>query len=151
MAYKHTPADNCFRLLSLLSSYKQSLAAAIEGRQRVLAAGIPFSRPADYFAEMVKSDEHMERVRQRLLDERAGIQASEEARKQRELKKFGKKVQVAKLQEREKAKKDMNEKVKALKRSEYSSTYEKLAATRKHFLEFGLLWSFPPSDIKGRY
>lgn len=45
-----------------LAFYKQALEAAKEGRQKLLAEGIPFSRPADYFAEMVKDDEHMERV-----------------------------------------------------------------------------------------
>ena len=43
--------------------------------------------------------------------------ASEAAKKQRDLKKFGKQVQVEKLKEREKEKRTMLEKVKALKRS----------------------------------
>ena len=43
---------------------------------------LPFTRPADYFAEMVKSDAHMERIRQRLLDESATIKRSEEKRKE---------------------------------------------------------------------
>ena len=43
--------------------------------------------------------------------------ASSEAKKQRDLKKFGKQVQVEKLKEREKEKRTMLEKVKALKRS----------------------------------
>lgn len=100
--------------------YKQALSAAQLGRQKVLAAGMPFSRPDDFFAEMVKSDSHMERVRQTLLDERAGIKASEEAKRQRELKKFGKKVQVQKGLERQKNKKEMEEKIQGLKRSEYA-------------------------------
>ena len=52
-----------------------------------MAAGVPFSRPDDFFAEMIKSDEHMAKVRQRLLDEAASMQAAERARKQRDLKK----------------------------------------------------------------
>lgn len=65
---------------------------------------------------MVKTDDHMERIRQKLLDERAGLKASEDAKKQRELKKFGKQVQVAKLQERAKAKKQQIDQVKDIKR-----------------------------------
>lgn len=103
----------------LLRRYKQALHAAIEGRKRTDALNIPFTRPADFFAEMVKTDEHMERVRQKLLDERAGIKASEEAKKQRELKKFGKKVQVEKLLERQKRKKDMADKVKGLRQRKF--------------------------------
>ncbi|CAE6449626.1 unnamed protein product [Rhizoctonia solani] len=99
-----------------LAFYKQALDTANAARSKFAAAKLPFTRPADYFAEMVKSDSHMERIRQRLLDERAGIQKSETAKKQRELKKIGKQVQVEKLKEREKGKKEMNERVKGLKR-----------------------------------
>lgn len=86
---------------------------------RSLAAkhNLPFTRPSDYFAEMVKSDAHMERIRQRLLDESAAIKQSEEKRKEREGKKFGKQVQMEKLQERERGKKEMEERLKGLKRS----------------------------------
>lgn len=82
---------------------------------------LPFTRPSDYFAEMVKSDAHMERIRQRLLDETAGIKKSDEKRKEREGKKFGKQVQIEKLKERERGKKEMEERLKGLKRSKYSS------------------------------
>ena len=100
-----------------LTFYKQALSAANEGRAKILAEGGRFSRPVDYFAEMLKDDEHMGKIRQKLLDEAAGKRAAQEARKQRDLKKFGKKVQVAKLQERERGKKEMLERVKVLKRS----------------------------------
>lgn len=66
---------------------------------------------------MVKTDAHMERIRQRLLDESAGIKKSDEKRKEREGKKFGKQVQIEKLKEREKSKKEMEERLKGLKRS----------------------------------
>jgi rRNA-processing protein EBP2 len=59
----------------------------------------------------------MERIRQRLLDEKATIKKIEDSRKQREGKKFGKQVQIEKLKEREKGKKDMDERLKSLKRS----------------------------------
>lgn len=79
---------------------------------------LPFTRPSDYFAEMVKTDAHMERIRQRLLDESAGIKKTEEKRREREGKKFGKQVQMEKLKERERSKKEMEERLKGLKRSE---------------------------------
>ena len=63
----------------------------------------------------------MERIRQRLLDESAGIKKSEEKKKEREGKKFGKKVQIEKLKEREKGRKEMDDKIKGLKRSTFSS------------------------------
>jgi rRNA-processing protein EBP2 len=66
---------------------------------------------------MVKSDEHMTKVRQRLIDDEQKIKASEESKRQRELKKFGKKVQIERLQERQKQKREDLEKIKAMKKS----------------------------------
>lgn len=65
----------------------------------------------------------MERIRIRMLNETAAIKESEDKRKQREGKKFGKQVQIEKLKEREKSKKDMEEKIKGLKRSTFLATY----------------------------
>ncbi|GAA5962927.1 hypothetical protein JCM3765_005924 [Sporobolomyces pararoseus] len=99
-----------------LEFYKQSLWAATHAESLFNKANLPFHRPADYFAEMVKTDAHMSKIRQSLLDEQAGMKASEEARKLRELKKFGKKVQVEKIREREKEKKAVGERLESLKK-----------------------------------
>ncbi|KAL8768919.1 MAG: hypothetical protein Q9209_004974 [Squamulea sp. 1 TL-2023] len=100
-----------------LAFHKQCLLAAKEGRSRLKKEGVPFSRPPDYFAEMVKSDEQMGKVKQRMTDEAANRKAAAEARKQRDLRKFGKQVQIAKLQDRDKAKRETLEKINILKRS----------------------------------
>jgi rRNA-processing protein EBP2 len=100
-----------------LAFYAQSLSAVKEARGLLKAEGAPFSRPTDYFAEMVKADEHMAKIKAKLIDTAASKKASAEARKQRDLKKFGKQVQVAKLQERDKERKVTMDKIKVLKRS----------------------------------
>jgi rRNA-processing protein EBP2 len=100
-----------------LAFYKQCLSAVKDARGKLKKEGTGFSRPADYFAEMVKSDEHMGKIKKKLIDDAAGKKASAEARKQRDLKKFGKQVQTAKMQERAKEKKDTIEKINLLKRS----------------------------------
>ena len=105
-----------------LAFYKQCLDAAEIGRIRLKKEGVPFTRPTDYFAEMVKGEEQMGKVKQKMVDEAASKKASAEARRQRDLKKFGKQVQVAKLQERSKAKRDALEKIEVLKRSQYFPT-----------------------------
>ncbi len=105
-------------LSNLLGSYKQALHGANTARSLAAKHDLPFTRPSDYFAEMVKSDSHMERIRQRMLDEGAGIKKSEEKRREREGKKFGKQVQIEKLKERERGRKEMDERLKGLKRSE---------------------------------
>lgn len=102
-----------------LQLYAQSFEAAKKARALLKAEGLPFSRPKDYFAEMVKDDGHMEKVKAKLVEEATAKKASAEARKQRDLKKFGKQVQVAKLQERHKEKRETLEKIKALKKSTF--------------------------------
>jgi rRNA-processing protein EBP2 len=102
-----------------LAFYAQSLASVKAARALLKSEGVSFARPADYFAEMVKSDEHMGRVKAKLVDTAASKKAASEARRQRDLKKFGKQVQVAKLQERDKAKRDTLDKINVLKRSMY--------------------------------
>lgn len=104
-----------------LEFYKQCLSSVKDARGRLKKEGVAFSRPADYFAEMVKSDEHMGKIKQKLIDEAAGKKASAEARKQRDLKKFGKQVQVAKMQERAKEKRDTMEQINTLKRSMFTN------------------------------
>ena len=100
-----------------LKFYQQSLSAVQEARKLLKTEGVPFTRPTDYFAEMVKADEHMAKIKAKLIDEAASKKASADARKQRDLKKFGKQVQVAKLQERDKERKQTLDKIKTLKRS----------------------------------
>lgn len=100
-----------------LAFYKQSLEALHRARGLLKKEGVAFSRPVDYFAEMVKDDEQMGKIKQKLIDDAAGKRASADARRQRDLKKFGKQVQVAKLQERDRTKRDTMEKINLLKRS----------------------------------
>lgn len=41
---------------------------------------MPWRRPADYYAEMAKSDMHMARVKAQLMHEQAQIEAADERR-----------------------------------------------------------------------
>lgn len=102
-----------------LAFYKTCHAAATRARGLLKNEGILFTRPGDYFAEMVKTDEHMGKIKKKLYDEAASKKAAAEARRQRDLKKFGKQVQVAKLQQRSKEKRETLEKINALKKSEF--------------------------------
>lgn len=99
-----------------LAFYKQALDAAKQGKATLLKLKVPFTRPLDYFAEMVKSDEHMDKLKNKLLKEAADIKATEDAKKQRQLKKFGKKVMHETLQERAKQKKETLDRIKSLKK-----------------------------------
>lgn len=99
-----------------LAFMNQALEAARIGRALLRKEGVPFTRPTDYFAETLRSDETMEKVKAKLIEEATAKKASAEARKQRDLKKFGKQVQVAKQQERAKQKRDTLEKINLLKK-----------------------------------
>ncbi|CAG8009183.1 unnamed protein product [Penicillium nalgiovense] len=99
-----------------LAFYKVCQTAATQARGLLKKEGIPFTRPGDYFAEMVKNDEHMNLIKKKLYEEAASKKASAEARRQRDLKKFGKQVQNSKLQQRHKEKREMLEKINTLKK-----------------------------------
>ena len=73
-------------------SYHQAQSSALTGLKKLEKLGVPTRRPDDYFAEMVKTDDHMRRVRQCLLSRQKVLEQREKARKLRELKKYGKKV-----------------------------------------------------------
>ncbi|KXS16264.1 eukaryotic rRNA processing [Gonapodya prolifera JEL478] len=99
-----------------LAFYDQALHAAVKGLEQLRQLGVPTTRPVDYFAEMVKADAHMLKVKQRIAEETTNIKKSEEAKKQREQKRLGKKVQQQREQEKREAKARDVEKLKQLKR-----------------------------------
>lgn len=109
-----------------LSFYKQGLNAAVVARSTLVKMKVPFSRPSDYFAEMLKSDEHMDKLKQKLIKEATAAKKSEDAKKQRLLKKFGKKVQIATLQERQKQKRETLEKIKSFRKKKGSNARESM-------------------------
>lgn len=95
-----------------LAFYTQALEGARQAFVEFQSAGRPFLRPSDYYAEMVKSDTHMEKVKGRLLAEKRKMEEADERRKARENKKLAKEIQVQKQRERAKQKKDEIESVK---------------------------------------
>ena len=54
---------------------------------------LPLIISLDFFAEMVKSDEHMGKVKANLLTQKSNIEKREKARQMRHQKKFAKDVQ----------------------------------------------------------
>lgn len=104
-----------------LAFYKQSLDAVIQARAELKRLKVPFLRPLDYFAEMAKSDEHMDKIKSQLVRDASEKKAREDARRQRDLKKFGKQVQVATLQKRQLEKKETLDNIKSLKKKRKSN------------------------------
>ncbi|XP_042870352.1 probable rRNA-processing protein EBP2 homolog [Penaeus japonicus] len=96
--------------------YRQAQQAVLDGYERLTKLDRPTLRPDDYFAEMAKSDVHMQKVRRRLMNKKAGQEMSEKVKKIREIKKFGKKVQIEREQQKHKEKREMLEKVKQFRK-----------------------------------
>merc|ERR1719253_1319939 len=75
-------------------------------------------RPEDYFAQMAKTDQHMNKIRAKLLSKEQEQERAAKITKLRELKKYGKKVQVEVQQKRLKEKKELMEDVKKFKKGQ---------------------------------
>jgi len=96
--------------------YRQAQATVIESLARLKNMGIPTKRPDDYFAQMMKSDDHMQRIRTKLAQKQDEEERIGKIRKLRELKKFGKQVQQKRQIEKDKEKRDMLEQVKQFRK-----------------------------------
>lgn len=89
-----------------VSFYNVALEAVQLAKQKCYEAKVPFTRPDDFFAEMVKSDEHMAKIKDRLIFESKKIAAFGQRKANREQKLRAKEARSKKLQEKAKYKKD---------------------------------------------
>lgn len=103
--------------------YAQALAAAKEGIRRYHKQGLPFQRPNDFFAEMVKDDAHMKKVKDKLLHEKRVSEESEANRKQRVAKKYQKHVAAERVKERSANRKQEMESIKRWRKNRQRSGF----------------------------
>ncbi|KAL0129251.1 hypothetical protein PUN28_004153 [Cardiocondyla obscurior] len=110
--YKPTddPVLNDFRRENLF--HRQAQGAVLDGISRLKKLGIPTTRPEDYFAEMAKSDEHMQKVRENLMKKQTVAQRSEKVRQLRQQKKISKQMQVEATLKKHAEKRKLLEEVK---------------------------------------
>jgi len=66
--------------------YNITLEAIKEGRKKCEDEFIPYLRPDDFFAEMIKTDNHMAKIKDRLIYERKKMEATEKRKIAREKK-----------------------------------------------------------------
>ncbi|XP_073705773.1 probable rRNA-processing protein EBP2 [Garra rufa] len=92
--------------------YRQAQATVLAALPKLQKFKIPTKRPEDYFAEMAKTDQHMQKIRKKLILKQAAMEKKEKAKKLREQRKYGKKVQTQVIQHRQKQKKAMLSAVK---------------------------------------
>ncbi|KAL8136914.1 hypothetical protein V2J09_002915, partial [Rumex salicifolius] len=106
-----------------LAFYTQALEGTRQAFGKLHSMGVPFLRPEDYYAEMVKSDNHMVKVKSKLLYEKKQIEEAEERRKSRESKRIAKEVQAEKQKEKVKDKKQQIEAVKKWRKQRQQSGF----------------------------
>ena len=93
-----------------MAFYQQSLQAVESGRNQLKKLGVPTRRPEDYFAENLKTDAHMGRIKDKLLLEQKKMDSFEKRQQREQNVKYNK--QVMEMRKREKmaaAKEDTDE------------------------------------------
>ncbi|KAE9551713.1 hypothetical protein FO519_005077 [Halicephalobus sp. NKZ332] len=96
--------------------HKQAKDVVESAVEKLKELDIPVLRPDDYFAEMVKSDRHMQRIRKVLLDKQKEQERRENVRRIRNEKKFAVKVQKEVEQKKIAEKRKFTEAVKKHKK-----------------------------------
>ena len=86
--------------------YTATQAAVLSGLQLLQQHRIPYLRPSDFYAEMVKPDAHMARVKDALIREKSRMDAVEGRKKEQTARKFAKQVQVNRVQEKQREKRE---------------------------------------------
>lgn len=119
VAPEQDPVLNDFKREILF--HRQAQAAAVEGIKRLHDLGIVTKRPDDYFAEMAKTDEHMQRIRKVLLAKQEGIAKSERARQLREQRRIGKLIQRQATEKRDEERRKMLDDIKKFRKGKLSN------------------------------
>jgi rRNA-processing protein EBP2 len=85
--------------------YDTALESVTLARAQCATANIPFARPTDFFAEMVKSDDHMAKIKDRLIYETKKMDAVERRKSNKEQTVMAKERHAHRLSEKAKVKK----------------------------------------------
>ncbi|XP_050304822.1 probable rRNA-processing protein EBP2 homolog [Anthonomus grandis grandis] len=95
-----------------MAFHRQAQATILDAIPKLKALGLPTKRPEDYFAEMAKTDEHMQKIREHLMQKQQQQQRSERVKQLRQQRKEGKMLQVQTKLQRAQEKKEMLDQVK---------------------------------------
>ncbi|EFA81184.1 hypothetical protein PPL_06021 [Heterostelium album PN500] len=95
-----------------MAFYKQTLDSVMVCESLCKDFKLPVERKPDYYAEMVKTDQQMYKIKAKLDEDKKRIEKADLIRQKRQFKKIGKQVQVQKQQERQKEKSSQLEAVK---------------------------------------
>ena len=102
-------------------------------RSELERLGVAHRRPDDFFAEMLKSDEHMQKIKDKVLTEQRKMSAVESRRKQRDSLKHVKEVAAERLKAKAAEKRALTDTLKQWKR--HRGDAEHAGAARERALE----------------
>jgi rRNA-processing protein EBP2 len=85
---------------------------------------IPLIRPDDFFAEMLKSDKQMLKIKENLLNKKKEVERRELKQQKKEQKKYGKQIQQQKLKEKIQKKKQNLEAIKYWKTTQKGKEFD---------------------------
>lgn len=100
------PVDVHDDLKREVAFYNAALEATHDARTRCRDAEVPFDRPDDFFAEMVKTDDHMAKVKDRLIFETKKMDAFERRKSNKEIKHRAKEARSHRAEVKARSKKD---------------------------------------------
>lgn len=107
-----------------LAFYGQALAAVTAARGELERVGVPHRRPDDYLAEMLKSDVHMAKIRNKLVVEAKHAKESERKQREKNSQAFSKELRTAKLSEKAQDKRKALDNIKSWRKKSRDSRPE---------------------------
>lgn len=84
--------------------YEAALLSVKEGYRRLAILKVPASRRPDYYAEMLKDDKQMSKIRSQLVVAQQKIEAVESRKKKQAQRKFAKQMRAAKIEKKKQEK-----------------------------------------------
>eukprot|EP00903_Cladosiphon_okamuranus_P009880 g9385.t1 len=99
-----------------VSFYNHALEAVKRGRSKLVAANVPYKRPEDFLCEMVKTDAHMDKIKDKLIFEQQKMDAFEQRKARQEQRKYAKELNSTKVAEKSKRKKEGLEEIEQWKK-----------------------------------
>ena len=99
-----------------IAFYNSTRENVMKGMQFLVQSKVPISRPDDFFAEMYKSDTHMNNIKSRILKQQAKMKSFEDKKHRTENKKFHKAIKDHKMKEKHQEKRENLERIQTLKK-----------------------------------
>ncbi|KAF5291189.1 hypothetical protein FQA39_LY14431 [Lamprigera yunnana] len=114
VSIENDPVVNDFKRETMF--YRQGQATVLTCMPKLMEMNIPTKRPEDFFAEMAKTDDHMQKIRQNLMRKQIGQERSEKVKQLRAQRKEGKALQIQTKLQRQQEKKQVLEQVKKMRK-----------------------------------